>query len=66
MGQGNHGGRLSQLATPWVDLDQAHGGTLPALGAARPFFRALPRINKRGYVPPRNFRGFRNRSQLSA
>ena len=35
MGQGNHGGRLSQIATPWEDLDQAHAGTLPALDAAR-------------------------------
>ena len=35
MGQGNHGGRLSQIATPWEDLDQAHGGMPPALGAAR-------------------------------
>ena len=35
MGQGNNGGRLSQLATPWADLDQAHGGMLPALDAAR-------------------------------
>jgi RNA polymerase sigma-70 factor (ECF subfamily) len=35
MGQGNHGGRLSQIATPWEDVDQAHGGTPPGLGAAR-------------------------------
>jgi RNA polymerase sigma-70 factor (ECF subfamily) len=35
MGQGNHHGRLSQIATPWTDLDQAHAGTLPALDAAR-------------------------------
>jgi RNA polymerase sigma factor (sigma-70 family) len=35
MGQGNHGGRLSQIATPWADLDQAHDGRLPALDAAR-------------------------------
>jgi RNA polymerase sigma-70 factor (ECF subfamily) len=35
MAQGNHGGRLSQITTPWEDLDQAHGGMLPALDAAR-------------------------------
>jgi RNA polymerase sigma-70 factor (ECF subfamily) len=35
MGEGNHGGRLSQIATPWEDLDQANAGSLPALGAAR-------------------------------
>jgi RNA polymerase sigma-70 factor (ECF subfamily) len=35
MGQGENGGRLSQIATPWADLDQAHGGQLPALDAAR-------------------------------
>ena len=35
MGQGNHHGRLSQIATPWTDLDQAHAGPLPALDAAR-------------------------------
>src|SRR5262249_21075290 len=35
MGQGNHPGRLSQIATPWTDLDQAHAGLLPALDAAR-------------------------------
>ena len=35
MGQGNHHGRLSQITTPWTDLDQAHAGTLPALDAAR-------------------------------
>jgi RNA polymerase sigma-70 factor (ECF subfamily) len=35
MGLGDHGGRLSQIATPWEDLDQAHGGMPPALGAAR-------------------------------
>jgi RNA polymerase sigma-70 factor (ECF subfamily) len=35
MGQSYHGGRLSQIATPWSDLDQAHGSVLPALDAAR-------------------------------
>jgi RNA polymerase sigma-70 factor (ECF subfamily) len=35
MGQGYHGGRLSQIATPWSDLDQAHGTMLPSLDAAR-------------------------------
>jgi RNA polymerase sigma-70 factor (ECF subfamily) len=35
MGQGDHGGRLSHLATPWSDLEQAHGGGLPALDEAR-------------------------------
>jgi RNA polymerase sigma-70 factor (ECF subfamily) len=35
MGQENHGGRLSQIATPWEELDQMHGGMLPALDAAR-------------------------------
>jgi RNA polymerase sigma-70 factor (ECF subfamily) len=35
MGGGNHGGRLSQIATPWADLDQAHDSLLPALDAAR-------------------------------
>src|SRR5262249_42420161 len=35
MGQGNLGGRLSQIATPWEDLDQAHAGSVPALDAAR-------------------------------
>jgi RNA polymerase sigma factor (sigma-70 family) len=35
MGQGDNGGRLSQIATPWTDLDQAHGGMLPALDVAR-------------------------------
>jgi RNA polymerase sigma factor (sigma-70 family) len=35
MGQGNHHGRLSQIATLWEDLDQAHAGMLPALDAAR-------------------------------
>src|SRR5262245_56990383 len=35
MGQGNNGGRLSQIAKPRADLDQAHGGMLPALDGAR-------------------------------
>jgi RNA polymerase sigma-70 factor (ECF subfamily) len=35
MEQENHGGRLSQMATPWEDLDQAHAGMPPALGAAQ-------------------------------
>jgi RNA polymerase sigma-70 factor (ECF subfamily) len=35
MGEGIHGGRLSQIATPWEDLDQANAGILPALDAAR-------------------------------
>jgi RNA polymerase sigma-70 factor (ECF subfamily) len=35
MGQSYHGGRLSQIATPWSDLYQAHGSSLPALDAAR-------------------------------
>jgi RNA polymerase sigma-70 factor (ECF subfamily) len=35
MGPIYHGGRLSQIATPWSDLHQAHGSGLPALDAAR-------------------------------
>jgi RNA polymerase sigma-70 factor (ECF subfamily) len=35
MSEGNQGGRLSQIATPWEDLDQANAGLLPALDAAR-------------------------------
>jgi RNA polymerase sigma-70 factor (ECF subfamily) len=35
MGPRYQGGRLSQIATPWTDLDQAHGSVLPALDAAR-------------------------------
>src|SRR5262245_57115771 len=35
MGEENHGGRLSQIATPWADLDQASTGSMPALDAAR-------------------------------
>jgi RNA polymerase sigma-70 factor (ECF subfamily) len=35
MGAGIHGGRLSQIATPWTDLDQASAGSMPALDAAR-------------------------------
>jgi RNA polymerase sigma-70 factor (ECF subfamily) len=35
MGEENHGGRLSQIATPWTDLDQASTGSMPALDAAR-------------------------------
>ena len=35
MGEGTHGGRLSQIATPWADLDQASAGSMPALDAAR-------------------------------
>ena len=35
MGEGTHGGRLSQMATPWEDLDQASAGSMPALDAAR-------------------------------
>jgi RNA polymerase sigma-70 factor (ECF subfamily) len=35
VGQGDHVGRLSHLATPWSDLEQAHGGGLPALDEAR-------------------------------
>jgi RNA polymerase sigma-70 factor (ECF subfamily) len=35
MGEGTYGGRLSQIATPWADLDQASAGILPALDAAR-------------------------------
>jgi RNA polymerase sigma-70 factor (ECF subfamily) len=35
MGEGTYGGRLSQIATPWADLDQASAGSMPALDAAR-------------------------------
>jgi RNA polymerase sigma-70 factor (ECF subfamily) len=35
MEQRYKGARLSQIATPWTDLDQAHGSALPALDAAR-------------------------------
>jgi RNA polymerase sigma-70 factor (ECF subfamily) len=35
MGEENHGGRLSQIATPWSDLDQAGAGNMPALDEAR-------------------------------
>jgi RNA polymerase sigma-70 factor (ECF subfamily) len=35
MGEENHGGRLSQIATPWADLYQASTGSMPALDAAR-------------------------------
>jgi hypothetical protein len=35
MGEGLHGGRLSQIATPWTDLGQASAGSMPALDAAR-------------------------------
>jgi RNA polymerase sigma-70 factor (ECF subfamily) len=35
MGKENHGGRLSQIATPWADLDQAGAGNMPALDEAR-------------------------------
>ena len=35
MGEGTFGERLSQIATPWADLDQASAGSMSALDAAR-------------------------------